>query len=237
GVGMRGARQRRFVAILPSHIEYEWGGLVTEGDGIGETKQQVTIACRGTSGRKASGRGQRIGAVYVNVRIVHLLSQVMGTKDLIEFAKNAGFAIGGGLIKSLFTVENELRSVGWWDEIELPVFVDIFSGREPKEFVADDRAAECSVVVPLEKIWRIALPGNAQRGARSRDIGAVEGVVTVINGSETVDVVAAGLGNHVDDAAGGMAKLGFIASGNDLKFGDGILIELSGGTAGELVFV
>src|ERR1700722_1745654 len=59
----------------------------------------------------------------------------------------------------------------------------------------------------------------------------------MVHRGEPVQVIAARLGDDIDDAARRMAEFGFVACGDDLKFGDGVLVELRCGTAVELVFV
>ncbi|MCG3161294.1 MAG: hypothetical protein JMDDDDMK_02445 [Acidobacteria bacterium] len=55
--------------------------------------------------------------------------------------------------------------------------------------------------------------------------------------ADTVPIVGPAFGNDVDDAARGMAELGFVAGRQHLKFGDRLLVELRRRAARQRVFV
>jgi hypothetical protein len=59
----------------------------------------------------------------------------------------------------------------------------------------------------------------------------------MVDGGEAMEVVAAGLGDDVDDAARRMPELGLVARSNDLKLGDRVLIELRRRPSGQFVFI
>ncbi len=46
--------------------------------------------------------------------------------NLIELGEQASFAIGSGLVETLFVVDNELRSVFRRNKVELAIFVNSF---------------------------------------------------------------------------------------------------------------
>lgn len=103
-LGMSGTRQSGFAAILTSGIEDEGAGLVAEGYGIREAEQQIAITEVGARRGKASGSGERIRAVDMDVGVVHLLGEVMRPEALVKLGENARLTIRCGLVKRLLTV-------------------------------------------------------------------------------------------------------------------------------------
>src|SRR6266478_2516186 len=110
---------------------------------------------------------------------------------------------------------------------EMVMVKDMVEFGEPESFIANHGAAAGKVVVPAQEV-RHALSGNVR---------TVESIVSMVSRRKAVYVVGTRLGNDVDDAPGGMAELGFVASGEDLEFSDGILIELGGSATIEFVLV
>src|SRR5262249_32710755 len=129
---------------------------------------------------------------------------------------------------ALFTVEKELRSILRRNEIQLAILVDAFRRSEPERFIANDGTTTSEVVVPAQEVGDVALVG---------DVGTVESVITMVDGSETVCIIGTGFGDDIDHAAGSMAELCFVTGGDDLEFSDRILVELRGWTAGEFILV
>src|SRR5882762_1426792 len=194
---------------------------------VAEPKQQVAVTEIRACGGERGGSGEGIRAVDMQICVVHLLSEMVIVKNLVEFGEQASFSIGRRFIERIFFVEDELRGSRWVDEIQLPVFVKPFRGSEPECFVTHHGAAAGKVVVPAQEV-RHALSGNVR---------TVERAVSMVGGGQAMNIVAAGLGDDVDDASGSMAELSLIACGDDLEFGDGVLIELRGCAAIEFVLV
>src|SRR5215471_684521 len=138
-------------------------------------------------------------------------------EDLIKFSESARLAVRCGSIEHLLLVQEKLRKVGRSSEIKLPILVDVLGRSEPEHLVANDGPSEGRVIVPAKKI---------RDRVRSRNIGTVERAVAVIDRSQAMEVIAAGFGYDVDHSTRGVAELGFVARGDDLKLRDGILIEL-----------
>src|SRR6266852_5648101 len=135
------ARECRLVAILSPEANDERATGITQGKRIAEAQQKVAVAEIGACRGKTGGKGERVGAVDVNIGVVHLLAEVVAAQNLVEFNECAGLAIGSGLVERLFGVEKKLRRVGRRNEVELPVFVNSFGRTKPEELVSNDRAA------------------------------------------------------------------------------------------------
>lgn len=69
------------------------------------------------------------------------------------------------------------------------------------------------------------------------EIGGVERVVTMIGGSQAVNLVSSGFGNDTDHSAGSVAKFGCITCGDYLEFRNSVLIELCGCATAQFVLV
>ena len=180
---------------------------------------------------------KRVGAVDVHVGVVHLLGQVMVAQNLVEFGEGAGLAIGGRLVEGFFAVQKELRRVGRWNEIELAVFVNALGRGEPKCFVLYHGPASGGVVIPAQQIGRLALPWNTGGGSLSRYVGTVKSAAAIVGRGQAMNVVAAGLGDYVDDSAGRVSELCFVSGGDDLEFCDGVLIKLRRWAAIQFVLI
>src|ERR1035438_420448 len=115
------------------------------------------------------------------------------------------------------------------DEVEVAAFEDALDGTEEEDFVFQDRAANVGGGIPAEQ------EGGA--GAGVGNVVGVENRVAMENGDAAVPIVGAAAGDYVDDAAGGVAEFGFVARGNYLKFQNGVLVELAGGAAVEIVTI
>src|SRR5882762_1482474 len=108
-------------------------------------------------------------------------------KSLIEFGEKASFAVGGGLVETLFVVDNELRSALRGHKVELTIFVDSFGRTKPERFVFDHRAACSSIVIPAQKVRHIF----------AGDIGAVEYAVAVVRRRKAMYVILSGFCDDV----------------------------------------
>src|SRR5437773_2322231 len=223
---MRRAGQSGFIAILAAEAEDKGAGRA-KSDGVAEAQEKIAVTEIGARGGESRGGRERVGAVDMEVGVIHLLGDMVISENLIKLREDTSFAVGGGLVVSLFAIDKELRGVGGRNEIQLPVFVDTFRGAEPERFVANNGASAGEIIVPAQKVGHVF----------PRNIGGVEDAVAVIGGSQAMNIIAARLGNDVDDAAGSVAELGFVAGGDDLEFGDGVLIELRGGAAAEFILI
>src|ERR1700737_3908710 len=110
--------------------------------------------------------------VDMQVGVVDLFREVMIVDGLIELRKQAGLAIRGRLVVNLLVIDQELRSVGRRNEIQLAIFVDTLCGSKPKCFVANHGATRGQVVVPAQKI----------RNLSSGNIRTVESIVPMVRG-------------------------------------------------------
>src|SRR5215470_7336581 len=137
----------------------------------------------------------------MHVSVVDLFSQMMGTKGLIKLAEHACLVISGGLVETLLAIEQELRSAGGRDEIQLLIFVNILGRGEPESSVFDHSASSGEVVIPAQEIGRLCLPGNTGARKVSRNVITVKTIVAVVRGGEAVRAIGAGLGDNIDDAA------------------------------------
>ncbi len=79
-------------------------------------------ACGGERRR----RREWIYAVDMPICVVHLLSEMVIVKNLVEFGKQANFTIRRRLVEGLFRINKELRRIGGRHKIQLPVFVNAF---------------------------------------------------------------------------------------------------------------
>ena len=91
---------------------------------------------------------------------------------------------------------------------------------EEPQFVLDHEAAEVDTVVLLGESRR-----RAAGGADVLRVG-LQRVGLVIREPVAAELVAAGLGDDVDDPAGGAAELGLVAAGLDLHFLDELEVEV-----------
>ena len=220
--------ERGLVAILAAKIQDEGASGVPKGHDIAEAEKQIAVAEVRARGGKRIGSRKRIGAVDVDVGVVHLLGDMVIAQNLIKFGEQANLAVGGRLVVRFLVVDKKLWGIGGRDEIQLAIFVDAFGGAEPEGFVANPGAAAGDVVVPAQKIRDIGL---------TRDVGTVEGTVAVVGGDQAVSIVGAGLGDDVDDATRCMAELGLVSGSDDLELRDRVLIELRRRAAAQFVLI
>src|SRR5947208_4303319 len=148
-------------------------------------------------------------------------------ENLIELGEEASLAVSGGSVETVFVVDNELRGVVRNNKVELAIFMDSFGGTKPEGLVSNDCAAGGKVIIPAQEVWHV-LP---------RNIRTVEDAVAMVCRGEAVEVVAARFRDDIDDAARGMAEFGFVTGGDDLKFRDGVLVELRGGPTIQLILI
>src|SRR6185312_11868608 len=106
------------------------------------------------------------------------------------------------------------------------VETEVFGGSEEKSFVAVDGAAECGAEIVLH-----------EDRLGDEVIGRVKGLVAGEVEEVSVQVVGAGLGDDVDEAAAGIAVLGQELVGHHLELRDGVLRERLAHGAIELAVV
>src|SRR5258707_15635451 len=138
------------------------------------------------------------------------------TENLIKLGEESSFAICGGLVETVFVVDNELRGLVRNNKVELAIFVDSFGGAKPERLVFNDCAAGGKVIIPAQQVWNV-LPGN---------IRTIEYVIPVVCGRQAMNVISPRFCDDVDHASRGMSELRLVSAGDDLELSDGVLIEL-----------
>jgi hypothetical protein len=101
-----------------------------------------------------------------------------------------------------------------------PVVHAVVRSEKPEAVLQDEAAQRRAVVVPLE-------PDGGSLGRLPHvAVGGLQAIVVEIAEDIAVESVAARLRDHVDDAAGGAAVLGFIASRLDVDLLDELEVQL-----------
>ncbi len=157
----------------------------------------------------------------------------MPPEGFVELKKGSGFAVALRNIQRIFLITNQVkkhRRKGWKIEVNVPILRDALRRAEEENFVFPDRSAACQTVIETAKTQRFRY-GFIQR------VRGIESLVTMKERADSVKLIAAALGDDINNRSRCLSEFGFVAGRQHLKFGNRFLIKLRRRTAVDGIFV